>query len=509
MGDAAPAAMEVEVLPSAALDAAEAERVALMRSFEDRRAARALAVPTAEADARAGLRSFGQPVCLFGEDLLDRRERLRAAMARAGRGDGGGNDDGGDGDDGGDDDGGDVGDGAAGRAAAPPPPPPPEEEYYVEGTEELRALRMALAMPSLERARRRLAAERDLRATHGSRDAVKSAFQASEAATVESVRGGTIVASQVGNTRPLSAISLGPRPGRPAAGGGGGGGGGDWIVATGSWGGAVKLWGGGADAELLQTLDRHTARVSSVCMPHEHRGVLLTASADATAHMYVARDGGDGAFAHAASFAGHARRVADCRMHPVRRSLVVTASFDGRFILHDDGRPLLAQVTGHEEVYRTAFHPDGSLLATCGTEGGVRLWDLRSGRAVMTMARAHVGAVTSLDFSGDGRVLASGGGDHMVRVWELRAKRCAAALPAHVGLVSGVRLAGGGGDVLVSASFDRSVKMWTARRGWALLKAHAGHEDKVTAVDCTPDARWVVSACYDRTFKIWGAEGGG
>jgi U4/U6 small nuclear ribonucleoprotein PRP4 len=120
------------------------------------------------------------------------------------------------------------------------------------------------------------------------------------------------------------------------------------------------------------------------------------------------------------------------------------------------------------------------------------------------MENAHVGTATCVDFSGDGRVMASGGADNTVKIWDLRAKRMSYLIPAHLGLVSGAKFAGGGGDVLVTSSFDRTVKVWSARRGWALLKSHSEHDDKVTCVTCTPDARCMASACYDKTWKLWG-----
>lgn len=468
MSDAA----RVEVLPSAALQRAEAERAALVASFDKQRAARALAVPSTEAGICAALRAAGQPICLFGEDLHDRRERLRGVMAG----------------------GGDVEMADEGAEVAEAPAAEEDEEYFFEGSPELRALRLALARPSLERARARLGAERELRATKGGKEDVREQFQAAEARTVEAVRSASVLALQVGDTRPLSAISIAPGEGAKGEG--------EWIVATGSWGGTVKIWNGDGDAESLQVLDAHTARVSSARL---YPGVLVTAGADAKAAVFAR--GEKGGFERRATLQGHRLRVSDARLHPFRASLVATASYDGSFILHDDGRALLDQETGHEEVCQACFHPDGSLLATCGTEGGIRLWDLRSGRAVMTMAKAHIGAATCLDFTGDGRTLASGGGDNMIKIWDLRGKRCAYSIPAHKGLVSGLRFAGGsGGDVLVSSSFDRSIKTWSSRRDWALVKDHAGHEDKVMAVDCSPDAKLTVSACYDKTWKLWGNE---
>jgi U4/U6 small nuclear ribonucleoprotein PRP4 len=358
-------------------------------------------------------------------------------------------------------------------------------------------VRLSLARPTLRQAKRRLAAERLMHNADG-----KAVFQASEAATVEAVRGCGILASQVGDTRPLSAISIGQCLGAQSP----------LVVATGSWGGRVKLWSGDSEAKLLQTLDVHTARISTVRLSKDHPGLLCVASADSTASLYIAKDAcgkGEEMFKHKASLTGHTQRVSDFRVHPLISSLMVTASFDGTFILHSDVKPVLTQETGHTEgVYQAAFHPDGGLLATCGLAGGIRMWDVRSGRAVMTIPKAHIGAVTSLDFSVDGRTLSSAGGDNVLRIWDLRGRRCIRSIAAHSGLVCGAVFGGGGGDVIVSGSFDRSVKVWSARRGWAMLVAHTGHDDKVTAVDCSADARWIVSACYDKTWKLWGCEEG-
>jgi U4/U6 small nuclear ribonucleoprotein PRP4 len=492
-----------ETIQSAALAASDAVRAAKLADLSNRRAARALIVPASENAIRAGLRSFGQPICLFGEDLHDRRERLRAAMAA-----------------------GDLESRGASRilqcrtgdveASATGTVAPrdlassnkDDEEYYTEGTEELRAVRLALAKPTLSHALDRLVSERKLRESDESHDVAKIDFQEAEAKTVECIRHTTIVLSQVGDVRPLSSISIGSDPRASST---------DvHIVATGSWAGLVKIWSCDAQGRLLQTIEGHTARVSTVHFPLEHAGTLLTSSADMTAKLYRTRDsahissrneGNNGEcdmFAHVATYTGHSHRISHCMLHAFRQSLVLTTSFDGTFILHEDGRKLLVQETGHKGVYSAAFHPDGSLLGTCGLEGGLRLWDMRSGRAVMTMENAHVGTATCVDFSGDGRVMASGGADNTVKIWDLRAKRMSYLIPAHLGLVSGAKFAGGGGDVLVTSSFDRTVKVWSARRGWALLKSHSEHDDKVTCVTCTPDARCMASACYDKTWKLWG-----
>lgn len=48
-------------------------------------------------------------------------------------------------------------------------------------------------------------------------------------------------------------------------------------------------------------------------------------------------------------------------------------------------------------------------------------------------------------------------------------------------------------------------QIW-AHPTWAPLKTLAGHEGKVMGVDISPDLKYIASASYDRTFKLWGSE---
>ncbi|ETN76675.1 pre-mRNA processing factor 4 like protein [Necator americanus] len=53
----------------------------LLAEFERRRRARTLTLPTDDVQVKLKLRKLNQPICLFGEDILDRRERLRALLS--------------------------------------------------------------------------------------------------------------------------------------------------------------------------------------------------------------------------------------------------------------------------------------------------------------------------------------------------------------------------------------------------------------------------------------------
>jgi U4/U6 small nuclear ribonucleoprotein PRP4 len=221
-------------------------------------------------------------------------------------------------------------------------------------------------------------------------------------------------------------------------------------------------------------------------------------------------------------------------------------SFDTSWRLWDaeTTQELLIQEGHSREVFCIGFQGDGALCATAGLDSVGRIWDLRTGRSIMAL-RSHIKPILALDWSPNGYQLATAGEDNTIRIWDIRSSACVYQVPAHTSLITSVRYwhatdafdsnvfddwtfegrnlhsSNSGMDVddgsvsqevnrkaqldgsfLLSSSYDGTCKLWTDG-DFKPLGSLSGVEGKVMSADISGDAKHVVTALYDRTFKLY------
>jgi WD40 repeat protein/DNA-binding SARP family transcriptional activator len=89
-------------------------------------------------------------------------------------------------------------------------------------------------------------------------------------------------------------------------------------------------------------------------------------------------------------------------------------------------------------VTGAAFSPDGTLAVTVGLDGMGRVWNVRTGDELVTLA-GHAAAVETADFSPDGDRVATGGADGTARIWDLPSGRELLTLSVSGGAVGEVK----------------------------------------------------------------------
>jgi WD40 repeat protein len=65
------------------------------------------------------------------------------------------------------------------------------------------------------------------------------------------------------------------------------------------------------------------------------------------------------------------------------------------------------------------FSPDGTVLATAGGDGNIRLWETATQQETGAPMTADTQPVYAAAFSPDGTTLATAGGDGTVRTWDV------------------------------------------------------------------------------------------
>ena len=157
-----------------------------------------------------------------------------------------------------------------------------------------------------------------------------------------------------------------------------------------------------------------------------------------------------------------------------------------------------------------AVSPDGTIVATSGYDGMIRLWDAETGKLVRVLV-GHDSYVHGVAFSPDGRYLASAGSyDYTVRVWAVRS-----GLPLKV--FKGMRDAplvvawSPDGSLLAAGTVESGyVSIWKMGAGTLLKTVSNGKP--VLALAFSPDgktlASWVSQVGVNfRTTPDWAVDG--
>ncbi|MFD7508168.1 protein kinase [Streptomyces sp. NPDC059853] len=272
--------------------------------------------------------------------------------------------------------------------------------------------------------------------------------------------------------------------------------------------GSVWVWDLAA-ARRVGRLAGHTAPVLALCLTPDGRRVV-TAGLDHTARVWDLT-----AFTHGpadlnadATLTGHSNAVQAVSVTPDGRH-AVTGGRDSTVRVWDihTGTPLHTMTGHHGPVNTVCATPDGRHALSAGLlDGGVRMWDLSSGRCVRVPETYSSGGPTSMCLTSDGHLITATWLDDRwggVRVRHLPTGRFLHRLGTG-GTNTALRAVHSvpvGGFILTAGS-DHVLHLWDVASGKNVGRLE-GHRCDVNAVHMTADWQHVLAAGHDGNVHIW------
>ncbi|KAF2743193.1 WD40 repeat-like protein [Sporormia fimetaria CBS 119925] len=160
--------------------------------------------------------------------------------------------------------------------------------------------------------------------------------------------------------------------------------------------------------KLLHTLKAGGAVTDAIWC--ESRAVVATASG--TVKVFESGE-------EITQWSQHAGAVTSLALHP-SKAIFASTGADKRFIFYDLANfKMVSQVYTEADSTCCAFHVDGLLFFTGGSDGSIRIFDVKTGGSMAVLETS--GSVSSISFSENGTWFASAEkGSSSVTVWDLR-----------------------------------------------------------------------------------------
>jgi len=184
---------------------------------------------------------------------------------------------------------------------------------------------------------------------------------------------------------------------------------------------------------------------------------------------------------------------------------IVTASQDGTTKVWEvnSGKELLTLHYASLFLPKVAFSPDGQRILT--TSADAKIWNATSGEELITFP-GQDNPIISVAFSPDGRRIVTGCVDATAKVWEADSGKQLLTLQGHSSRIWSVAFSPDGQRIATSGD-DATAKVWEANSGKELL-TFKGHSEPIWSTEFSPNGQLVITGSYDGTAKVWEADSG-
>lgn len=160
---------------------------------------------------------------------------------------------------------------------------------------------------------------------------------------------------------------------------------------------------------------------------------------------------------------------------------------------------------GNNSIYDVAFHPDGTRMATVGTDRFVRVWATQSGQMLYEYQSSQ--SPYSVGWLPDGNRLAIASSDQHIEILNDANGQRLRSLHTHFDRVTSVAISPDGAQVAVANARFNEIQIWTWQQP-AVVRTLQGHTRGVRALAISADGRFLASASTDQSVRLWNLQDG-
>ncbi|HVK10029.1 MAG TPA: WD40 repeat domain-containing protein [Gemmataceae bacterium] len=168
-------------------------------------------------------------------------------------------------------------------------------------------------------------------------------------------------------------------------------------------------------------------------------------------------------------------------------------------------RTISAHTSGATAV---TVSPTGEHILSGGTDGAIKVWDLKTGKLVHAISGAHAGAVKGVQFRPKADQVVSAGADRLVKSWDTKKWTPVQKSEAIKAPINSLAVSPDGARIAVAAGAPskkdrvgpiRVLDAETLRESFTLK----GHEDGTTCVAFHPAKEELASGGADKVIRVW------